>query len=160
MGRVLIEDTRQQAGKHDIKHEWFAEHGVPLVRSKLPFGDYAVLPPVAVDTKATIAELAYDIDQDHKRFRSELIGARDAGVRLVVLVENADGVATLADLADWRECATDFARRIHARRRIEGARLAKACATMAERYGAEFLFCAPEASASLIHSMLLGGGAL
>ena len=157
MAGVLLEDTRQQRGKHETKHEWWAEHGVELVRSKLAFGDYCRPPAVAVDTKASIHELAYDIDQDHARFRRELVGARAAGVRLVVLVENEAGVRDLAGLAAWDESPEEFGRRVHAQRRIRGSRLAKACATMAERYGCEFRFCAPDEAAARV-SEILGGG--
>ena len=86
MDGVLIEDTRQQKDKHDEKHEWWGAHGVRLIRSKLAFGDYSLPPVMAVDTKASIQELAYDIDCDHRRFHDEITGARDAGVALVVLV--------------------------------------------------------------------------
>jgi len=157
MGRVLLEDTRQQRGKHDAKHAWWQAHGVGLVRSKLAFGDYCLPPSVAVDTKASLAELAYDIDQEHARFRRELAGARDAGVRLYVLVENADGVADLAGLSRWVELPEDFCRRVHARHRIHGDRLAKACATMQERYGVTFLFCSPDQAASVVSGVLAGG---
>lgn len=157
MGRAILEDTRQQRGKHELKHEWWETNGYALVRSKLPFGDYCTLPAVAVDTKASIAELAADIDQQHDRFRRELKGARDAGVRLVVLVENGYGVRDLGGLAAWDEPAADFARRVRAVRPIRGARLARACATMAERYGAEFLFCAPDEAAGVIAGILFEG---
>lgn len=156
--RVLIEDTRQQAGKHDVKHEWWESEGYALVRSKMPFGDYCLPPEVAVDTKASLAELAYDIDQDHARFRRELIGARDAGVQLVVLTENEHGVYDYFTLAAWTESEEDFAKRKYAKRRIEGKRLAKACSTMAKRYGVWFLFCAPEESAAKVTELLYGGG--
>lgn len=158
MGVVLIEDTRQQRGKHEAKHERWIEEGVAVVRSKLAFGDYCLPPLVAVDTKASLLELAYDIDREHDRFRREMVGARDAGVLLVVLVENDEGVADLATLSAWAEDASSFARRKHAQRRIDGARLAKACATMAERYGARFEFCAPGEAAERIVSILLEGG--
>lgn len=158
MGTVLIEDTRQQAGKHADKHEWWAARDVGVIRSKLAFGDYCLPPVVAVDTKASIAELAYDIDQEHERFRRELAGARDAGVRLVVLVENGEGVRDLAGLVSWVESGEDFARRRYAQRRLQGSRLAKACATMSARYGAEFRFCGPGEAAGLIVEILLEGG--
>lgn len=158
MGRVIVEDTRQQAGKHAEKHEWWADHGLTLVRSKLPFGDYCLPAEVAVDTKQSIQELAMDIDRDHARFRRELVGARDAGVRLVVLVENGDGVTSLEDLAGWVEPAGDYAKRLHAKRRITGERLAKACTTMAARYGVEFRFCSPAESAGIVADLLLGDG--
>lgn len=156
MGGVFLEDTRQQAGKHEVKHEWWADQGFTLVRSKLAFGDYCKLPEVAVDTKASIAELAMDIDREHARFRRELIGARDAGVRLYVLVENDAGVADLSSLASWTEPDADFRLRKYAQRRIEGKRLAKACRTMSDRYGVMFLFCAPEDAARIVTEILEG----
>lgn len=160
MGAVhLIEDSRQQAGRHGRKHARWAERGVGLIRCKLAFGDYCLPPAVSVDTKASIAELAYDIDHDHDRFRRELAGARDAGVRLVVLVENEHGVRSLGDLACWVESPEEYGRRRHARRRLHGERLAKACATMAERYGAAFEFCGPDESAGRILEILGVGGA-
>ena len=159
MDGVLIEDTRQQKDKHDKKHKWWGAHGVRLIRSKLAFGDYSLPPVMAVDTKASIQELAYDIDCDHRRFHEEITGARDAGVALVVLVENADGVMSLDELSRWVESPQDFAKRKHAQRRLHGARLAKACATMEERYGVRFEFCAPERAASRVMEILAEGGA-
>lgn len=156
MGGVYLEDTRQHAGKHDAKHEWWADQGITLVRSKLAFGDYCRPPEAAVDTKASIAELAMDIDREHARFRRELIGARDAGVRLYVLVENDAGVTDLSSLASWTEPDADFRLRKYAQRRIEGKRLAKACRTMSDRYGVTFLFCAPEDAARIVTEILEG----
>lgn len=159
---VLLEDTRQQGSgssdKHATKHECWAAAGVEVVRSKLAWGDYCLPPAVSVDTKRSIAELAQNIDQQHARFRRELVGARDAGVRLVVLVENEDGVADLASLASWRESDSQFAKRKNAQRRLEGARLAKACATMQDRYGVSFEFCAPEDAARRVVEILTEGG--
>lgn len=156
MGAVFLEDTRQQAGKHEAKHGWWRDHGVALVRSKLAFGDYCLPPAVAVDTKASLFELAANIDAEHERFRRELVGARDAGVRLVILVENEDGVTDLDTLSRWRESDTEYRRRKFAQRRIEGVRLAKACATMERRYGVTFLFCAPEDAARVVTEILEG----
>lgn len=157
MGAVILEDTRQQAGKHAAKHAWWEEAGVSLVRTKLHAGDYCLPPARAVDTKASIAELAACIDAGHARFRRELVAARDAGTELYVLTENDFGVRDLAGLARWVEPLDDWRRRVHAARRLEGERLAKACATMAERYGARFLFCASEDSARIVTEILLGG---
>lgn len=162
MGLTLIEDTRQQlhgGDKHAAKHEAWAAEGVALVRSKLAFGDYALPPAVAVDTKRDVQELAQCIDGGHARFRRELVAARDAGCLLVVLTENVHGIRCLADLAGWTEPAEEFRRRRNAQRRIEGARLAKACATMQARYGARFEFCAPEEAARRVVEILTGGDA-
>lgn len=159
MGLVITEDTRNKPNKHQRKHEDWAALGVELVRSKLAFGDYALPPVIAVDTKASIAELAQNIDNDHARFRRELIAARDAGCVLVILTENEHGIGSLADLATWKESAEEFAKRKHAQRRLDGARLAKACATMAKRYGGRFEFCAPEMAAQRVIDILMEGQA-
>lgn len=162
--RALVCDTRQQAGKHDVKEGAWRAAGVRLVRSKLPWGDYAAPPAVAVDTKRDVYELAADIDHGHERFKRECVGAAEAGCALYVLVENEQGVRTLADLAGWRETDAHLAmRRRRSKnpnaRRIEGARLAKACATMGERYGVRFEFCRPEEAAARVVELVEGGAA-
>lgn len=147
--RGVIIDSRQQKGKHDLKHNYFEEAGVATVRCALPVGDYALMPALSVDTKASIYELAMDIDQEHERFRNEQIKAKDNGTLLVILVENEDGVTDLESLIQWREDRHHFKMRraksgnMYARQ-IEGERLAKACRTMAKRYGTVFDFCSPE----------------
>lgn len=161
--KAIQVDTRQKLGKHDEKHDGLERMGYTLFRSKLAFGDYAKLPTVVVDSKADIYELAMDIDQEHDRFRAELVGARDLGVKMVVLVENKDGVRDLGGLAAWREDDRHFKMRKrksgNARvRRIDGARLSKACATMERKYGAKFDFCAPHESAARIAAWLDEGG--
>ena len=159
----ILEDTRQHAGKHSLKHEGFERDGVKLTRSKLPFGDYCLPPKVSVDTKKDIYELYQDLTSDHARFKRECEGARDAGVQLIVLVENRHGVRTLQDLAEWMEPIKHLAvrkKRAPRAMRMSGKRLARACATMQERYGVAFRFCSPEESHTKIQMFLKwnGGG--
>ena len=161
MGLVIQADTRQHDGKHDEKEGWWAEHGVELIVSKLAYGDYALPPSISLDTKRSIAELAGNIQgKQHDRFRRELQLAQKAGASLIILTENAHGIRSLADLEEWIEPEHEFKARKNAKKRIIGAQLAKACATMHERYGTRFMFCAPEESAELIVRILLakGGG--
>ena len=156
--RVIEEDTRQQAGKHAAKRKWFEAHGFQIVRTKLYVGDYRFVGGVrCVDTKCSIQELACDIDQQHERFRRELQNARGAGYALTVLVENGDGVRDLNGLAEWIEPASAFVKRKNAKRRISGLRLAKACMTMADRYGVEWAFCAPGDAGAKVIEILEGG---
>lgn len=154
MGAAIIEDTRQQAGRHAVKHAAFEAAGIALIRSKLPFGDYAYPPTVSVDTKQSIAELYQNVTLEHDRFARECEAARTAGAMLVILTENTHGIANLADLAEWTEPERDFAKRKGAKRPISGARLAKACETMHGRYGVMFGFCAPEDAARKIIEIL------
>ena len=86
---ILLEDTRQQAKKHEAKHRWFVENGVEVVRSKLVVGDYT-LPTdqsVCIDTKSGLLEVCGNVTQQHRRFVEELELAKQLGIRLIILVE-------------------------------------------------------------------------
>ncbi len=151
----IIEDSRQQAGKHELKHKAWQNHGDKLIRCALPFGDYAAVPPVAVDTKASMQEIAQNIggsSEEHNRFRRELQRAQEMGCHLYILVENEEGIRDLADVAVWVN-----PRLIDSPKAITGLRLARAMETMQERYGVTFLFCHPERAAAMIHYLLERG---
>ena len=148
----IIEDTRQQAGKHELKHEKWAAHGDTIHRCALPCGDYALFPVVSVDTKNSMQEIAQNIGgtaKEHARFRRELQLAQANGCTLYVLVQNTDGIRSLADVARWQN-----PRLSDSPKAITGERLARAMATMQERYGVTFLFCGPEQSAGYIHALI------
>ena len=150
---VIIEDTRQKSGMHELKHSHFNEMGVQLVRNMLPFGDYAMPPTISVDTKANMDEIAQNIGSDHQRFKRECIAARDAGCQLIILVENTEGISSVKDVHKWIN--PDL---IYRPRAITGERLQKAMITMSERYGVRFEFCRPEESAKRIIELLGVGG--
>ena len=148
---VILEDTRQQVGKHDLKHDYFTSEGIEVVRTKLPFGDYALWgASTAVDTKANVEEIAQNIGgREHARFREECKLAKRCGGQLIILVENEHGYRSVEDVTAWvnpniRKTA----------RSIEGPRLAKAMNTMSERYGVRFEFCAPEDAGRRILQLL------
>ena len=149
---TIIEDSRQQAGKHEVKHAWFGLHHIPFFRCKLPVGDYALPPRVAVDTKASIGEIAQNIGgnrQEHNRFINELKLAQDLGTKLYILLENDDGVVDIDGLVKWRNPRTEYSPNC-----IQGPRLAKAMHTIEERYGCTFMFCAPDEAAEIIVDLL------
>lgn len=147
---TIIEDSRQQAGKHNIKHDWFSRHAVELVRCKLPFGDYAPVPPVSIDTKNSMDEIAGNIcGSEHKRFINECKGARDAGCKLIILVENECGISDISEVHKWIN-----PRIVYSPNCVQGARLQKAMETISERYGVQFLFCTPGESAGKIMEIL------
>jgi len=152
---VIIEDTRQQKGKHEIKHGYFGKNGVSVLRSKLPFGDYALPPTIAVDTKENMSEIAGNMcgtTKEHIRFREECKKARDAGCKLVILIENTDGIKCVNDVFQWENPRADFSRTA-----CTGERLARTMLTMSERYGVAFEFCTPSESASRIMEILNNG---
>ena len=146
---IIVEDTRQKSGMHELKHKHFEELGVQIVRNMLPFGDYAMPPAVSVDTKANMAEIASNIGSDHKRFKNECIAARAAGCQLIILVENTDDIRSVHDVHKWINPDV-----IYRPRAITGERLQKAMLTMQERYGVRFEFCEPEKAAEKIIELL------
>lgn len=158
---ALIEDTRQQAGKHGLKRRWFEEHGIEVVRSKLIVGDYMLVGgTVSVDTKKDVYELLADVEQQHARFVGELETAQRLGIQLWVLVENRHGVTGLSTLEKWVEPMDHYMMRKKKApnaQRKGGRRLAKACRTMEERYGARFAFCRPSEAGEFVMRILEGG---
>lgn len=234
---IILEDKAQQAKKHELKHEKFAEMDVELIRVPLPVGDYVLMNEriqdvidrksgrnmgvigkktvtlkngktvernvydygvdlkkmdfvgtydVCVDTKKDIEELINDIiGRQHERFRDECIFAQNNGVKLYILVENLGGlikytrdvynptIRSLDELHSWRnpisfimqssnEVVGYYKNGKPRYKRVQkypkapkGEKLMKACYTMQERYGVEFLFCTPEESAGLVLSLLL-----
>lgn len=152
----LIEDTRNQIGKHEIKRQAFEAAGDSVLRCKIPFGDYCLPPRIAVDTKADMQEIAQNIGgtaAEHNRFREELKLAREYGCQLIILVENEDGIEELTQVQYW-----DNPRRAFSERAIQGPQLMKAMQTMQERYGVIFMFCRPSEAAGTIKELLRGGG--
>lgn len=149
---MIIEDTRQKANMHNIKHEAFEQMGVELKRCALPFGDYAYPPRIAVDTKENIQEIAANLVGDHARFRQECIKARDAGCKLYILVETDwPTINSVDDVHLWYN-----PRLIISRKAVTGEKLEKIMKTMTEKYGVRFMFCRPQDAAKVIVDILDG----
>ncbi len=168
---LILVDSRQQEGKHNLKEKWFAEHGIETRRTKLYVGDYT-LPTdqsVCIDTKKDIQELVSDIcGKQHERFRNECIRAQEAGIKLIILVENRGGhikdniiqptIHSLEELHRWKNPRLFIflggkQKYPYATR---GVTLQKSCMTMRAKYGVEFLFVTPEKSAEKIVELLTG----
>lgn len=124
---------------------------------------------ICVDTKKDLQEIIGNIcGKQHGRFRDECILAQNNGIKLIVLIENEDGVKSIDDLFHW--CNP----RLHKYNKIaymhnlgkwnsvllpkakptSGETLAKAMLTMAARYQCEFQFCRPEEAGERILSIL------
>lgn len=146
----IIEDTRQQAGKHQKKHDWWKDNGDDLIRCKLPFGDYALPPKICVDTKANLMEIATNMCgafKERRRFKDECVAAHDCGCKLVFLVEC--GAKNLDEL---------FGKNIMLGngKFIKGDQLVIAMKTMSSRYGCEFELVKPSECARRINEILNG----
>ena len=165
---VLLEDTRNPAQKHRNVHAWAQENGVTIIRTKLLVGDYT-LPTnqsTCIDTKYGLAEVYSNLVQEHERFRSELELAMQAGVKLIVLVE--EGGMELADVAKWKNPRRERWFRIHAAHKagkllkvpiskvppIASDRLMQMMETMAEKYGCEWRFCHKAHTGAVVWALL------
>lgn len=173
MGCEIIEDSRQQLNKHEIKHEWWRAHSVAFSERDraLPFGDYVRDGSnISIDTKKDLTELSTDVGRDHRRFRNECDRAAESGWRLVVLVET-DEAETADDLEQWvhptcRRC--DFAICGHCdplhggicdmwgkkQRPVQGHRFVAILRSLERRHGVRFEFCKPQDSARRICELL------
>lgn len=157
---VILEDTRNQIGKHrNISHQ-LAGLGHQVVRSKLYVGDYQLANSgkTVVDTKKDMLELAMDLCKDHARFRRECEKARDAGIKLVILTEEdlPDG-----GLAQWKSPVWKTPGRGHRAgdpiSQVKPETLYKQIHTMATRYGVDFRFCRRDETGKVIMDILTGG---
>lgn len=149
---IIQEDSRQQAGKHEQKHQDLQVAGHRIIRSKVVVGDYCRPPETAVDTKENMAEIAQNIGGgkgEHQRFINELKLAKEIGCQLYILVENTDGIRSITDVQRWRNPRLEYSPNC-----IQGPRLAKAMATIEERYGCRFRFCHPQEAAQIIVEIL------
>lgn len=149
---VLLEDTRNQIGKHKNISQYCKQIGITLVRSKLYVGDYQIANNgnIAVDTKASVLELASNVFQEHRRFRDECIRAQEAGIQLIILIEEAlpDG-----GLRKWKP---PIGRDGLPLSRINPTTLRKAMITMQAEYGVKFRFCDGRSTGKIMIEYLKG----
>ena len=147
-------DTREHKQEWERISQQLDSLGVTYFRSKLFVGDYCDVdhPRVVVDRKKNLEELCGNVCQQHERFRSELIRARDNGFKLIILVEHGHGVESLEDVYFWEN-----PRRKVSPKAINGSQLYKSLVTIRDEYGVDFEFCNKLHTGERIVK-LLGGG--
>ncbi len=157
---VILEDTRNQIGKHKNVKQQLAVLGHQVVRSKLYVGDYQMASGggIVIDTKKDMLELAMDLCKDHARFRRECERARDAGIKLVILTEEE---LPSGGLADWKSPTWKTPGRGHRVgdpiSQVKPETMYKQIHTMASRYGVDFRFCRRDETGKVIIDILTGG---
>ena len=149
---VLLEDSRQQIGKHKNIHAYCEQQGIKIIRSKLVVGDYQISnrADIIVDTKYGVSELAYDIFQSHERFRAELERSRDCGIQLIILTEEK---LPGGRLDNWKSPLGRDGKPLH---KFDPAILRKAMITMQERYDVKFRFCDGRSTGKVLMAYLKG----
>ena len=158
---ILYEDTRNQVGKHKNVETYCRRNGIEIVRQCLSVGDYMLDPvngKVSVDTKFSILELSKDImSSDHRRFRDCCIRAQEAGIRLVILIEEIPpyGKIDLWEIPRWTS-SNQFHRYGEPMTKVDPKALRKAMLTMWRKYGVEFEFCTRRQSPARVIKILKG----
>lgn len=147
---ILLEDTRQQAGKHKNIDLYCKRHGIKVVRKCLSVGDYMLSEDgenpsgfVSVDTKMDLLEISKDIMSiDHRRFRAQCERSKDMGIQLIVLIEEVPpfGMVDLWEVPRWRT-SNQWHRYGDPMTRVNPRALRKAMETMTGKYGVKFRFC-------------------
>ena len=156
---VLIEDTRQQTGKHKNIEAYCRKHGIEVVRKKCEVGDY--MEPngtVSVDTKQDLLELCKDVmSNDHRRFRAECVRAMEMGIRLIILVEE---IPPFGDVAMWEvprwKSSNEYHRYGDPMTLVDPRTFKKALKTMTVKYGVQFRFCTRRQCPSRVIKYLKG----
>ena len=151
---MLLEDTRNQPGKHKNIAAYCKQNDIEIIRSKLLVGDYMLTGEgsggISVDTKQDVKELAMDVFQSHERFRRELETAQKCGIQLVILTEEALPQGRL-DL--WK---SPLGRDGKPKYKFNPVILRKALITMQERYGVRFRFCDGRSTGKTLIAYLKG----
>ena len=156
---ILLEDTRNQVGKHRNIEAYCKRTGITIVRQALDVGDY-MLPggQISVDTKEDVLELAGNVmSSDHRRFRAECERAQAAGIQLIVLVEEELPFGRL-DMWEVPKFRTNgkYYRIGDPMTRVDPAALRKALITMQVKYGVKFRFCGRRKSPKQVIEYLKG----
>ena len=167
----LIEDTRNQVGKHKNIDDYCRRNGITIVRQCLSVGDYMLseglqdedgdfipVGNITIDTKANIMELLKDVmSNDHRRFRAECVRANEQGLQLIVLVEEQPpfGKLDLWEVPRWKS-SNQWHRYGDPMTRIDPKVFRKALITMTQKYGVQFRFCTRRQSPARVIKYLKG----
>lgn len=137
MSRVILEDSRQKPVQNVHIKLQLESLGYKVERSKLYCGDYTfpTNQSICIDTKQDLQEVCGNVTQQHERFQAECVRAKDAGIKLVILVQEQN-ITCLSEVCGWYNW-----RRKKQPKALNGIQLWKIMMTMSERYGVEWLFC-------------------
>ncbi len=141
----IIVDTREKKWEH-IKALWDRRE-VPYTVRKLDVADYMLEgdETFAIDRKHNLDELCTNLmnRNDSSRFWSEMRRAKSKGMKVIILVEQAN-CKNIYDVANW---SSRFSR-------VTGKVLMKEILRIHYAYNIEFLFCDKRHSANMILRLL------
>lgn len=166
---IFLHDTRDKSDKHPNVDPVLEKMGHKVVRSKMYVGDITLLnkQDVCIDLKANLSEVETNLVHQHARFRNECKRAQDAGIKLVILVEE-DNIPSLECVPKWvnprykrwirlktaHKQGKQLQVKIAARPPVTGQALYGMMCTMSRRYGVTWLFTPHSDTAKTICNIL------
>jgi ERCC4-type nuclease len=150
----ILVDTREQ--DTDRARERYQRMNVPVIRAKLNYGDYTynatlpdgknifdteanINPLISIERKMSLDELAMCLGKDRKRFQKEFERAKEAGGKMLLLVEDAS----------WENLING-----RYRSRLNANAYLGSLTAWAVRYDLQIIFCKAETSGKLIKEFL------
>ena len=165
MGTIQI-DTREHKQEVIRIEQQFDSLGINHFRSKLYCGDYQSLDSgrLVIDRKKDLLEVAGNVTQQHIRFQKELLRAKDADIRLIILCEHGEEIQSLEDVYFWHNPRLDEMKWTTVNGRpcrvkkypaaTTGMQLYRCMLTIRERYGIQWEFCQKHETGKRIAELL------
>lgn len=152
---ILIEDTRQQKGKHNNVHKYCDSQGIEIYPLTLTVGDYMLgevrngkVVPIgnrSVDTKSLgLIELANDLSKDEQALDKKYRKCYEQGIKLIVLIEEPFG--SIQEIANWKN-PHGF---------VNGRKLLDKMHRLKMMYGIDFMFCDKKRTGETLIKLLKG----
>ena len=145
------------------------DNGHKIVRSKMYVGDITLLEnqTICIDLKQNLQEVYSNIIQGNVRFKNECIRAKEAGIRLIVLIAD-EHIRDINEVHTWDnprlrkwetvKAAQEKGKLLHIKLSpkppVPSAQLQRAMETMGERYGVQWQFCPKEETGMRILKIL------
>jgi hypothetical protein len=105
--------------------------------------------------------------QQHERFTAELIRAREAGIKLIILCENGENITCVEDVYFWENPRSKLYKwtTINGKpkqvkrypKATKGSSLYKSLCTIRDEYGVDILFCEKSETGKKIIELLSHG---
>ena len=133
---VIFEDTRNKPEKNKHIREQLEALGYKVERTKIYCGDYTfpTNQSICVDTKKDMNEIESNLIHDHERFKAECIRAKEAGIKLVILIQDQK-LKQMSDVFGWYNIRKKWSPKA-----TSGRTLGKIMYSMKEKYGVDFQF--------------------
>lgn len=150
-------DTREKKNKHIL--DYFKLKDIEYCTEKLDFGDYIsdyYKNRYVIERKASICEFAGNCGRGHIRFKKELERCRDAGYKMIILIEEH---YNYENLPCWTNEMTKYGYiykkdgNIVPRRSISGKQIYSICNKWKKEFGCIIIFCDKQRAGSVIENI-------